>query len=95
MANFDLREKIGALITGDLRRHGNRVLKHISDIVTAHAKEQLRERSWLIGQGWEADPKSIPVIETLIGEGRGAVRNYVRPESTRTPILTGAFHDLI
>lgn len=28
---------------------------------------QLRERSWLLMQGWESDPKSIPAIETLIG----------------------------
>ena len=73
MANFDLREKIGALITAIYAGTETGKLKHISDIVTAHAKEQLlRERSWLIGQGWEADPKSIPAIETLIGEGPGA-----------------------
>ncbi|MCK9285913.1 MAG: hypothetical protein M0P39_16715, partial [Rhodocyclaceae bacterium] len=72
-ANFELREKIGALITAIYAETGTDKLKHISATVTAHAKEQLlRERSWLIGQGWEADPKSIPAIETLIGEGPGA-----------------------
>ncbi|MCK9285184.1 MAG: hypothetical protein M0P39_12990, partial [Rhodocyclaceae bacterium] len=72
-ANFELREKIGALITALYSGTETGKLKHISGIVTAHAKEQLlRERSWLIGQGWEADPKSIPAIETLIGEGPGA-----------------------
>jgi hypothetical protein len=31
------------------------------------SKEQLlRERSWLLGQGWESDPKAIPAIDTLI-----------------------------
>jgi hypothetical protein len=45
-----------------------RRLHRSNAIVTAHAKEQLlRERAWLIGQGWEADPASIPAIETLIG----------------------------
>jgi hypothetical protein len=69
-ANFDLREKIGALITAIYTGTDTNKLKHISKTVTAHAKEQLlRERSWLIGQGWEADPKSIPAIETLIGDG--------------------------
>ena len=73
MANFDLREKIGALITATYAGTETSKLKHISATVTAHAKEQLlRERAWLIGQGWEADPKSIPAIETLIGEGPGA-----------------------
>jgi len=26
----------------------------------------LRERSWLLGQGWEANPQDIPAIETLL-----------------------------
>lgn len=69
-ASFELREKIGALITAIYAETDTASLSHISAIVTAHAKEQLlRERSWLIAQGWEADPKTIPAIETLIGEG--------------------------
>ncbi|MFA7415744.1 MAG: hypothetical protein WC048_14785 [Rhizobium sp.] len=66
-ANFDLREKVGALITAIYSGSEIGKLKHISATVTAHAKEMLlRERSWLIDQGWEADPKSLPAIETLI-----------------------------
>lgn len=66
-ANLDLREKIGALIAGIYSETATSKLNHVSSIVLAHAKEQLlRERSWLIGQGWEADPKSVPAIETLI-----------------------------
>lgn len=39
--------------------------------VLSNAKEQLlRERSWLIMQGWEADPAEVPPIESLIGEVR-------------------------
>ncbi len=66
--NVALRERIGSLITALYAENGTAKLKHVSTIVTAHAKEQLlRERAWLIGQGWEADPASIPAIETLIG----------------------------
>jgi hypothetical protein len=71
-ANFDLREKIGALITQVYRHTETGKLKPISDAVNAHAKEQLlRERVWLVAQGWEPDPKSLPAIETLIGHGPG------------------------
>ena len=66
-ANFDLREKIGALVTAVYSSPDKNKLKHVSATVMAHAKEQLlRERSWLIGQGWESHPESIPEIETLI-----------------------------
>ena len=45
-------------------------LKHVSATVTAHAKEQLlRERAWLINQGWEAD---LPVILCLVDTDDGA-----------------------
>jgi hypothetical protein len=31
------------------------------------SKEQiLRDRAWVIGQGWESDPKSVPPIDELI-----------------------------
>jgi hypothetical protein len=37
-------------------------------IVLAMSKEQLlRDRSWLLMQGWEPDPKSIPPIAELLG----------------------------
>jgi hypothetical protein len=69
--NFDLRQKIGALITAIYSGTEFAKLKGVSSVVTAHAKEQLlRERSWLIAQGWETDPKSIPGIEALLGEER-------------------------
>ncbi len=35
--------------------------------VLAMSKEQLlRDRSWLLMQGWEPDPKAVPTIETLL-----------------------------
>jgi hypothetical protein len=69
-ANFDLREKIGALITVLYTATDATKLEQISKAINSHAKEQLlRDRSWLISQGWEPDPAAIPDIETLIGNG--------------------------
>lgn len=66
-ANFAMRERIGHLITTIYSQMGPVQLKPINELVLAHAKEQLiRERSWLIAQGWEADPSSIPPVETLL-----------------------------
>lgn len=31
----------------------------------------LRDRAWLISQGWETDPESLPRIETLLVENEG------------------------
>jgi hypothetical protein len=37
------------------------------------SREQLlRDRSWLLMQGWEPDPKSIPAIDTLLAPIQGA-----------------------
>ena len=66
---LDLRPANGYMITAVYGASDTNALKHVSTTVTAHAKEQLlRERAWLINQGWEADPKAIPAIETLLGE---------------------------
>lgn len=35
-------------------------------VLDATEAQLLRERSWLLGQGWEANPQDIPSIETLI-----------------------------
>ena len=72
-ANFDLREKVGALITEIYANNDLGQLKQISATVMSNANEQLlRERVWLIGQGWEADPGALPGIESLIGGAPGA-----------------------
>jgi hypothetical protein len=71
----DLRDYVGALITAAYSQGAGARSKAISTTVTAHAKQQLlRERAWLIGQGWEADPGSIPPIETLIRLDEEAAR---------------------
>ena len=39
----------------------------VEKITLAMGKEQLlRDRSWLLMQGWEPDPASVPAIETLL-----------------------------
>ncbi len=44
----------------------------------ANAKEQLlRERSWLVMQGWEADPSEVPPIESLIGPPTESLRGKI------------------
>jgi hypothetical protein len=35
-------------------------------VMDASQQQLLRERSWLLGQGWEADPGAIAAIDTLI-----------------------------
>ncbi|GAC1623373.1 MAG: hypothetical protein NVS9B10_08320 [Nevskia sp.] len=41
--------------------------------VLAMSQEQLlRERSWVLMQGWEVDPKAVPDIETLLAAKPGA-----------------------
>jgi hypothetical protein len=70
-AVFRLREQIGSMVTTLSAELPAAQLRPIYDAVTDHAHEQLlRERSWVIAQGWEADPKAIPPIETLIGDGQ-------------------------
>lgn len=39
-------------------------------VLTAAREQHLRERSWLLMQGWEVDPASVPAIEKLIGGDR-------------------------
>lgn len=67
-ANFDLRKEVGELITTLYASTESSDLKHISKLITSHAKEQLlRDRAFVIAQGWEADPKAIPDLEVLLG----------------------------
>jgi hypothetical protein len=46
------------------------VVADVEKIVLTAAREQLlRDRSWLLLQGWEPDPASIPSIEELLQTG--------------------------
>lgn len=39
----------------------------VEETVLAMSKEQLlRDRSWLLMQGWEPDPKAVPAIDSLL-----------------------------
>ena len=39
----------------------------VGETVLAMSREQLlRDRSWLLMQGWEPDPKAVPAIDTLL-----------------------------
>ncbi|MDH1440439.1 hypothetical protein N5O88_09820 [Pseudomonas sp. GD03721] len=68
-ANFALREQVGALITALYADAGSSDLKRTSALVTGHAREQLlRDRAFLIAQGWETDPQAIPDLETLLSQ---------------------------
>lgn len=45
----------------------------VEKTVLAMSKEQLlRDRSWLLMQGWEPDPKAVPGIDTLLAPLRKA-----------------------
>lgn len=40
-------------------------------VLDASKEQLLRDRSWVVGQGWEIDPAAIPSIETLIAPRAG------------------------
>ncbi len=62
-----LRAVTGAVVqkacAGGLRSDTQRIERIVLDT----SREQLlRDRTWLLAQGWESDPKAFPAIETLI-----------------------------
>lgn len=66
-ANFELREKIGALVSVVYGKANATQRQAIGATVTAHASQQLlRERAWHVSQGWESDPTALPAIESLL-----------------------------
>jgi len=54
--------------------HGNEAAQAaVQSTVLAMSKDQLlRDRSWLLMQGWEPDPKAVPAIDTLLKPVGGA-----------------------
>ena len=63
-----LRAKVGEVIQAIFVDGKPAAKQAMREGVLANAREQLlRERSWLIMQGWEADPAQVPPIESLIG----------------------------
>ena len=66
-ANFELREKIGALVTAVYGKATAAQRTTLGASITAHAKQQLlHERAWHITQGWESEPAALPAIESLL-----------------------------
>lgn len=64
----DLRASTGALISRVFEGDDGAAQDRVQKTVLAMTSEQLlRERSWLLSQGWEPDPKAIPAIEQLLG----------------------------
>ncbi len=62
-----LRVLSGALITEVYRDGDETQRKRVTQLVLAHADEQLlRERAWVAPQGWEIQPESLPAIEELL-----------------------------
>jgi len=63
-----LRDVVGVVIQA-VFTDGEEESKMVArENILSNAKEQLlRERSWLIMQGWEVDPTKIPPVESLIG----------------------------
>jgi hypothetical protein len=63
----DLRAGTGALVSQRCTRGDDPAAAPIEKAVLAMSRQQLlRDRSWLLSQGWEPDPAGVPAIETLL-----------------------------
>lgn len=63
----DLRSKVGDVVQSAFKDGDPASRTAVRKSVLDASAEQLRrDRAWLIGQGWEPDPKSVPPIESLI-----------------------------
>jgi hypothetical protein len=63
-----MRQTTGALISSVFRDGDEVAQERVQKATLAMSKEQLlRERAWVITQGWEPDPKLVPPIEELLG----------------------------
>jgi predicted nuclease with TOPRIM domain len=70
-AVLSLRAKVSALVRSVYDEGEPAIRGAVSRAVLSASKDQLdRERSWLIPQGWEADPSALTPIEKLIGGSR-------------------------
>lgn len=66
-----MREATGTLISSVFRDGDDVAQERVQKATLAMSKEQLlRERAWVITQGWEPDPKAVPPIEELLGSER-------------------------
>lgn len=62
-----LRASSGAVVSAVFTEADAATVESVQKAVLANAEQQLlRDRSWLLMQGWEADPASVPPIEQLL-----------------------------
>jgi hypothetical protein len=63
----DLRAATGALITQTWQDGDAACRPQVQSLVLSMAREQLlRDRSMLLMQGWEPDPKAVPALDSLL-----------------------------
>lgn len=68
-ALFDLRARVGALVRAVAEDGGERSRSAVRrTIVDASRSEIERARAWILPQGWEGNPASLPPIEQLLAE---------------------------
>jgi hypothetical protein len=68
----DLRSAGARAVRAAYQEGTEGVQKAVESIVLAMSKEQLiRDRSWLLMQGWEPDPQSVPPIAQLLAQRQG------------------------
>lgn len=69
LAVRSLREASGAVVTAAFQEADPAGRARVQESVLSMSEAQLlRDRSWLLSQGWEPDPKAIPPIESLLAQ---------------------------
>ena len=69
-ANLALRSAVGRFVEAASALNTDSIRAAIEAAVMSHAQELLlRERAWLVAQGWEGKEPNLPAIESLIGNG--------------------------
>ena len=67
-----LREATGSLVSSVFRDGDVAVQGQVQRATLDMSREQLlRDRAWVVAQGWEADPKALPPIEELLDIAAG------------------------
>ncbi|MFT3792286.1 MAG: hypothetical protein QM741_14715 [Rudaea sp.] len=63
-----LRASTGAVVSQSCAEAKPDEIREIERaVLDASGAQLLRDRAWVLPQGWEADPKALPPIESLIG----------------------------
>ena len=63
----DLRSATSMVVRAVYRDGSDKAVRQVQETVLAVTKEQLlRDRSWVLMQGWEPDPAAVPEIRDLL-----------------------------